>query len=65
MKGKGLGPSFHARSRRVLPGGRPMTTRLTRTMSFVELSQASSVPGSIGTFGDVDPELPDDLHVPH
>jgi len=59
MKGKGTGPSYHTRSRSSLLGGRPVVTRLTRTMGFVEVSQSPSVPGSMSTPGDDAPELPE------
>ena len=60
MKGKGHGPTFYCRSRSAIHGGRPVVTRLTRTMAFVEVTQSPSVPGSAGTSGD---DMPDDSAV--
>jgi hypothetical protein len=65
MKGKGYGSSFHLRSRSAVLRGRPVVTRLTRTMGFVEMSQSSGAPGSQGSTAETDPELPDSLPTPH
>jgi hypothetical protein len=67
MKGKGIGPSFYTRTcRSTSLNGRPVLTRLTKTMGFVELSSRSpSVPGSIGTPGDDAPDDPDAVSAPH
>ena len=65
MKGKGNRPTFHIRSRSSMHRGAPVVTRLTRTMGFVEVSQSSGVPGSIGTPGEDVPDSPDVLPVPH
>jgi len=64
MKGKGLEPSFHGRRRQVMPGMRT-TTRLTRTMGFVEVSQSTGVSGSIDASGTFDPDLPVIETTPH
>jgi len=65
MKGKGLGPSFCVRYRSSMLGSRPLMTRLTRTMGFVEMSQGSGVAGSIGTPDTFDPEIPVLETTPH
>jgi hypothetical protein len=51
-KGKGTGPSFRSRSRSCSAPGRPVMTRLTRTMGFVEISQSPCATGSIAAPGD-------------
>ena len=54
-KGKGARVSHHSRCRGVFIAGRPVTTRLTRTMGFVELPPAPCACGSIDAEGAADP----------
>ena len=63
MKGKGNGPSFRPRCRSIAAPGRPMVTRLTRMMGFVEMPQAPCAPGSDSC--DEDPESGDSPSVIH
>lgn len=51
-KGKGVGPRLRPHVGSVAAAGRPVTTRLTSTMAFVELSRSPCMPGS--------PDAPDD-----
>ena len=50
-KGKGAGSSQRVCRRRVFMAGRPVMTRLTRTMGFVELPHAPCASGSIDAEG--------------
>jgi hypothetical protein len=57
-KGKGTERVFASRCRSRNAPGRPIVTRLTRTMGFMEVSGTPCVPGSIGA-SDEDPETGD------
>ena len=54
-KGKGARVSHRLRCSGVFIAGRPVTTRLTRTMRFVELPHAPCACGSIDAEGAEDP----------
>lgn len=54
-KGKGARVSHRSRCGGVFIAGRPVTTRLTRTMRFVELPHAPCACGSIDAEGAEDP----------
>ena len=51
-KGKGNGSLFRIRCRSFVAPDRPVQTRLTRTMGFVEVSRSPCKPGSPGAAGD-------------
>jgi hypothetical protein len=55
-KGKGTESLLPRRCRSFVAPGRPIVTRLTRTMAFIEVPFAPCAPGSIGASGDEDPE---------
>ena len=54
-KGKGARVSHRSRCSGVFIAGRPVTTRLTRTMRFVELPHTPCACGSIDAEGAEDP----------
>jgi hypothetical protein len=51
-KGKGNGSLFRIRCRSFVAPDRPVQTRLTRTMGFVEVSRSPCMPGSAGAASD-------------
>ena len=51
-KGKGNGSSFRIRCRSLVAPDRPVQTRLTRTMGFVEMARSPCMPGSPGAASD-------------
>jgi hypothetical protein len=51
-QGNGNGPSFRMRCRSFVAPERPLQTRLTRTMGFVEVSRSPCIPGPPGAAGD-------------
>jgi hypothetical protein len=51
-KGKGNGSSFRIHCRSFIAPVRPVQTRLTRTMGFVEMSRSPCIPGSPGAAGE-------------
>jgi hypothetical protein len=51
-KGKGNGSSFRIRCRSFVAPDRPVQTRLTRTMRFVEVARSPCLSGSPGAASD-------------
>ena len=65
-KGKGTGSLFHLGRRSSTVSGKPVMTRLTRTMGFVELSHSQCARDcSIDAYGDDDLDFEESFAVLH